>query len=119
MRARGASRTAGRTACYGSRPSSRTGLSVAAIYRREGDDTFPRKERIGARCVARYESDIDDFVSDPPGYRAPGAKRVGGGGKPVEMMSAETCSSATRGFRQRARLQTLSDADPVGRRKGM
>jgi prophage regulatory protein len=50
---------------------ARTGLSVATIYRRETDGSFPRKERIGQRCVAWYESDIDDFVSDPLGYRAP------------------------------------------------
>ena len=32
---------------------------------------IPRKEKIGARCVAWYESDIDNFVSDPLGYRTP------------------------------------------------
>jgi len=50
---------------------ARTGLSIGTIYRRECEGTFPRKERIGGRCVAWYESDIDDFVSDPLGYRAP------------------------------------------------
>lgn len=50
---------------------ARTGLSVATIYRRESEGSFPRKERIGERCVAWYESDINDFVSDPMGYRAP------------------------------------------------
>lgn len=50
---------------------ARTGLSVATIYRRECEGSFPRKERLGVRCVGWYESDIDDFVSDPAGYRAP------------------------------------------------
>ena len=50
---------------------ARTGLSIGTIYRRECEGTFPRKERIGGRCVAWYESDIEDFVSDPLGYRAP------------------------------------------------
>jgi prophage regulatory protein len=50
---------------------ARTGLSVSTIYRREDEGTFPRRERLGGRCVAWYESDIDDFVSNPLGYRAP------------------------------------------------
>jgi len=50
---------------------ARTGLSAGTIYRREGEGTFPRKERLGGRSVAWYESDIDDFVSNPLGYRAP------------------------------------------------
>ncbi|MDB5711911.1 MAG: AlpA family transcriptional regulator [Sphingomonas bacterium] len=50
---------------------ARTGLSVATIYRREADGTFPKKERIGPRSVGWYESDIDDFVADPLNYRSP------------------------------------------------
>ena len=49
----------------------RVGLSVASIYRREADGTFPRKVRLGPKCVAWYETDIGEFVSDPMGYRAP------------------------------------------------
>jgi prophage regulatory protein len=50
---------------------ARTGLSVATIYRRGAQGTFPRKERIGPRSVGWYESDIDDFVADPLNYRSP------------------------------------------------
>jgi len=49
---------------------ARTGLSTATIYRREDAGTFPRRERIGARCVAWYESDIDAFVAAPAAYKA-------------------------------------------------
>lgn len=48
---------------------ARTGLSAATIYRREAEGSFPRRERLGIRCVAWYESDIDDFVADPFRYR--------------------------------------------------
>lgn len=41
---------------------ARTGLSAATIYRREAAGTFPQRVHIGARSVAWYESDIDDFV---------------------------------------------------------
>ena len=49
---------------------TRTGLSVATIYRREMQGTFPKRERIGPRCVGWYESDIDDFVAAPFSYRS-------------------------------------------------
>lgn len=49
---------------------ARTGLSVPTIYRRESDGTFPRREHIGVRSVAWYESDIDDFVANPRHYRS-------------------------------------------------
>ena len=48
----------------------RTGLSPSTINRREVSGAFPKREYIGVRCVAWYESDIDDFVADPLGYRA-------------------------------------------------
>ena len=48
----------------------RTGLSSATIYRREKDGTFPKRHPIGPRCVGWYESDIDEFVAAPLGYRA-------------------------------------------------
>jgi prophage regulatory protein len=48
----------------------RTGLSIATIYRREADGSFPKKARIGTRSVAWYETDIDDFVADPFNYRS-------------------------------------------------
>lgn len=48
----------------------RTGLSRATIYRREEEKTFPPKVRLGPKCVAWYEGDVDAFVADPFGYRA-------------------------------------------------
>jgi prophage regulatory protein len=49
---------------------TRTGLSTSSIYRREAEGSFPKKHQLGARCVAWYESDIDDFVADPLNYRS-------------------------------------------------
>ncbi|UIJ43693.1 AlpA family phage regulatory protein [Sphingomonas cannabina] len=51
----------------------RTGLSTATIYRREAEGTFPRRVKLGPRCVAWYDSDVSAFVADPMGYRAPPA----------------------------------------------
>ena len=47
---------------------ARTGLSPATIYRREAAGTFPKRERLGQRSVAWYESDINDFVASPGTY---------------------------------------------------
>lgn len=55
------------------RVRQRTGLSPATIYRREAAGTFPRRVAIGARSVAWYESDIEDFVAAPMEYRADAA----------------------------------------------
>jgi len=49
--------------------TERTGLSPSTINRREVSGSFPKREYIGVRCVAWYESDIDDFVANPLGYR--------------------------------------------------
>lgn len=48
----------------------RTGLSRTTIYRRELRGEFPKREQLGTRCIAWYESDMDDFVANPMGYRA-------------------------------------------------
>lgn len=48
----------------------RTGLSTATVYRRGDAGTFPKRQQIGPKMVAWYESDIADFVADPMGYRA-------------------------------------------------
>ena len=50
--------------------TERTGLSVSAIYRLETAGRFPRRRRIGLRSVAWYESDIEEFIADPSGYRS-------------------------------------------------
>jgi prophage regulatory protein len=47
----------------------RTGLSRMTINRREAAGTFPKRELLGARCVGWYESDVEDFVANPAGYR--------------------------------------------------
>lgn len=49
---------------------ARTGLSAASIYRREAAGSFPKRHQLGPRCVAWYETDIDDFVADPMNYRS-------------------------------------------------
>jgi prophage regulatory protein len=49
--------------------TARTGLSVSAIYRLETAGRFPIRRRIGLRSVAWYESDIEEFIADPTGYR--------------------------------------------------
>ncbi|MDH2132320.1 AlpA family phage regulatory protein [Sphingobium yanoikuyae] len=51
--------------------TARTGMSVSSIYRRELAGRFPRRVPIGVRAVAWYESDIDEFIADPMGYRSP------------------------------------------------
>lgn len=49
---------------------ARTGLSRTTIYRRELRGEFPKRKQLSARSIAWYESDIDDFVGNPMGYRA-------------------------------------------------
>lgn len=49
---------------------ARTGLSTATIYRKEAAGTFPRRQLLGPKMVAWYESDVGEFVADPLGYRA-------------------------------------------------
>ncbi|MDF0544099.1 AlpA family phage regulatory protein [Sphingobium sp. H39-3-25] len=50
--------------------AARTGMSISSIYRREVAGRFPRRFQIGLRSVAWYESDIDEFIADPLGYRS-------------------------------------------------
>lgn len=49
--------------------TARTGLSISSIYRRETSGRFPRRLHLGLRAVAWYQSDIEDFIADPAGYR--------------------------------------------------
>lgn len=51
--------------------TGRTGLSRTTIYNRMKAGTFPAALRISAGLVAWYESDIDEWVGDPMGWRAP------------------------------------------------
>jgi prophage regulatory protein len=50
--------------------TAKTGLSVSSVYRLETAGRFPRRCRIGLRSVAWYESDIEEFIADPLGYRS-------------------------------------------------
>lgn len=50
--------------------TARTGLSVSSIYRKEMEGRFPQRRQIGLRAVGWYESDINEFVADPLGYRS-------------------------------------------------
>lgn len=48
----------------------RTGLSQSTLYRKEAAGTFPKRVKLGHRCVAWYLSDIEDFVASPATYRS-------------------------------------------------
>ncbi len=47
------------------------GLSRSTIYQRIKDGTFPRPISLGGRIVGWRASDIELFLVDPAGYRAP------------------------------------------------
>lgn len=47
------------------------GLTISGIYRREVAGRSPKRLKLGARAVARCESDIAAFIADPLGYRWP------------------------------------------------
>ncbi|WP_010162590.1 helix-turn-helix transcriptional regulator [Sphingomonas sp. PAMC 26617] len=48
----------------------RTSLASSTVYRRMAEGTFPQCQKLSIRAVYWYESDIDDFIADPLGYRA-------------------------------------------------
>jgi prophage regulatory protein len=47
------------------------GLKRSTIYQRMQEGTFPRPIRLGDRAVGWRASDIERFLEDPSGYRAP------------------------------------------------
>ncbi|MFM0229702.1 helix-turn-helix transcriptional regulator [Paraburkholderia sediminicola] len=47
------------------------GLKRSTIYQRMQEGTFPRAIRLGERAVGWRASDIELFLEDPAGYRAP------------------------------------------------
>lgn len=60
---------------------SRTGLSRSTIYRKIAEGTFPPQVRISVHGAGWYESAINRWIADPPGYRADNdnpAPRAGG-----------------------------------------
>ena len=50
-----------------------TGLSRSEIYRRMSRGTFPKQVHLGPKSVGWYRGDVDAFLSNPAGYRAPEA----------------------------------------------
>ena len=46
----------------------RTGLSLATLYRKVADGTFPRQIRIASRCMGWRESAINDWLKNPMFY---------------------------------------------------
>lgn len=53
-----------------------TGLTRSTMYQRIKDGTFPAAISLGphSRCVGWRRGDIDEWLADPAGYRAPEAK---------------------------------------------
>lgn len=49
---------------------ARTGLSRSTIYRKIDEGTFPRQVKISVHGAGWYESHINRWIADPPGYRA-------------------------------------------------
>jgi prophage regulatory protein len=47
----------------------RTSLASSTVYRRMAEGTFPRCKKLSVRAVYWYESDIEEFIADPFGYR--------------------------------------------------
>jgi len=46
----------------------RTGLSLATLYRKVADGTFPKQIRIASRCMGWRESAINDWLKNPMFY---------------------------------------------------
>lgn len=52
---------------------ARTGLSRSTLYRMIGNGSFPRQQRIGVQATGWYQSEVEQWLSNPSGYRARGA----------------------------------------------
>jgi len=48
----------------------RTGLSRSTLYRKIAEGTFPRQVRIGIQSTGWYEAEVQQWIADPPAYRA-------------------------------------------------
>jgi len=48
----------------------RTGLSRSTIYEKIADGTFPKQIRLSKSSVGWRESQLDQWIEDPPSYRA-------------------------------------------------
>lgn len=61
---------------------ARTGLSRSTLYRKIAEGTFPPQVRISVHGAGWYESAINCWIADPPGYRADNDNRdVGRAGR--------------------------------------
>ncbi|WP_082545175.1 helix-turn-helix transcriptional regulator [Sphingopyxis sp. Root1497] len=49
---------------------SRTGLSRSTIYEKIAEGTFPKQIRLSKSSVGWRESQLDEWIEDPPSYRA-------------------------------------------------
>jgi prophage regulatory protein len=52
---------------------ARTGLSRSTIYRKIAEGTFPAQLKISMNGTGWHESDIDCWIDNPAGWRAPEA----------------------------------------------
>ena len=48
---------------------ARTGLTEATIRRRERAGTFPHSIPLGEKARGYYQSDVEDWIADPSGYK--------------------------------------------------
>jgi prophage regulatory protein len=49
---------------------ARTGLSRSTVYRMVANGSFPRQRRIGIQATGWYQSEVEEWISDPSAYRA-------------------------------------------------
>jgi prophage regulatory protein len=47
----------------------RTGLSRSTVYRKIAEGTFPPQVRVSLNGVGWRESDLNEWIDDPVGYR--------------------------------------------------
>jgi prophage regulatory protein len=51
---------------------SRTGLSRSTVYRKIAEGTFPAQLKISTNGTGWHESDINQWIADPAGWRSKG-----------------------------------------------
>jgi prophage regulatory protein len=59
---------------------NRTGLSRSTLYRKIAEGTFPAQVQISVHGAGWWESAINRWIADPPGYRAENDNRPLGDG---------------------------------------
>ena len=48
---------------------NRTGLSRSTLYRKISDGSFPKQLKLGEHSAGWRESNINQWIADPTGYR--------------------------------------------------